>query len=111
MGGGRGAKEGRRTLRTVLTALRVGVRGVPAVRVHGMGCIDMDVLWLPYPEYSGHDPSDVSNFDWGVADACWCEETTARKATAIEDGKSQIEELSQLILELNAAQGSAIRTK
>jgi chromosome segregation ATPase len=42
--------------------------------------------------------------------ACWCEETTARKATAIEEGKSQIESLSQLILELNAAQGSDTAT-
>jgi chromosome segregation ATPase len=42
--------------------------------------------------------------------ACWSEETTARKATAIEDGKAQIESLSQTILELNAAQGSSTAT-
>ena len=42
--------------------------------------------------------------------ACWCEETTARKATAIEDGKAQIESLSQTILELNAAQGSKLHS-
>jgi hypothetical protein len=38
--------------------------------------------------------------------SCWCEETTARKASAIEDGKSQIEQLSHDILELKAKQGS-----
>jgi len=42
--------------------------------------------------------------------ACWCEETTARKAAAIEEGKTAIEELSQRILELNAAQGSDTAT-
>jgi hypothetical protein len=42
--------------------------------------------------------------------ACWCEETTARKASAIEDGKAQIEQLSQDILELKAKQGSDTAT-
>ena len=32
--------------------------------------------------------------------ACWCEKTTARKAGAIEEAKTSIEELTQLILEL-----------
>jgi len=37
--------------------------------------------------------------------ACWCEETTARKAAAIEEGKAAIEQLSKDILELNGANG------
>merc|ERR1719162_2875430 len=32
--------------------------------------------------------------------ACWCEKTTARKAGAIEDAKTSIEELSQRVLNL-----------
>jgi len=32
--------------------------------------------------------------------ACWCEKTTARKAGNIEEAKTSIEELTQLILEL-----------
>jgi len=32
--------------------------------------------------------------------ACWCEKTTARKAGAIQDAKTRIEELSQLVLQL-----------
>jgi hypothetical protein len=40
--------------------------------------------------------------------ACWCEETTARKASAIEEGKEQIEQLSQSIVELNARQGTSV---
>jgi len=32
--------------------------------------------------------------------ACWCEKTTARKAGAIEDAKTSIEDLSQLVLQL-----------
>lgn len=32
--------------------------------------------------------------------ACWCEKTTARKAGAIEEAKTRIEELSQLVLQL-----------
>merc|ERR1719158_2027515 len=32
--------------------------------------------------------------------ACWCEKTTARKAGNIEEAKTSVEELTQLILEL-----------
>ena len=42
----------------------------PQVRVHGMGCIDMDVLWRPFPAYAGQDPANASNYDWGIADQC-----------------------------------------
>ena len=38
--------------------------------------------------------------------ACWCEETTARKAAAIEDAKILIEELSKNILELKGRLGT-----
>merc|ERR1719243_513119 len=38
--------------------------------------------------------------------ACWCEETTARKAAAIEDAKLLIEELSKNILELKGRLGT-----
>jgi len=38
--------------------------------------------------------------------ACWCEETTARKAAAIEDAKNLIEELSKNILELKGRLGT-----
>jgi hypothetical protein len=43
---------------------------VPSVRVHGMGCIDMDQLWRPYPNYAGQDASDEANYDWTIADEC-----------------------------------------
>merc|ERR1719395_382717 len=39
--------------------------------------------------------------------ACWCEETTARKAAAIEDAKASIEALSKSIVELNGRLGSS----
>ena len=39
--------------------------------------------------------------------ACWCEETTARKAAAIEEAKSSIETLSKNIVELNGRLGSS----
>jgi len=39
--------------------------------------------------------------------ACWCEETTARKAAAIETAKSSIEELTKEISELNGRLGSS----
>merc|ERR1719253_980012 len=39
--------------------------------------------------------------------ACWCEETTARKAAAIETAKSSIEALSKSIVELNGRLGSS----
>ncbi len=29
----------------------------------------MDKLWLPYPEYAGHNPTDPNNYDWTRADA------------------------------------------
>jgi len=38
--------------------------------------------------------------------ACWCEQTTARKAKAIEDAKTRIEELSKNIIELKGRLGS-----
>jgi hypothetical protein len=38
--------------------------------------------------------------------ACWCEETTARKAAAIEDAKTLIEELAKRILELKGRLGT-----
>merc|ERR1719287_366482 len=39
--------------------------------------------------------------------ACWCEETTARKAAAIESAKASIEALSKSIVELNGRLGSS----
>ena len=42
---------------------------VPQTRTHGGGEVDMDKLWLPYPEYAGHDPTDPNNYDWSRADA------------------------------------------
>ena len=42
----------------------------PQVRVHGMGCIDMNVLWRPFPAYAGQDPANSSNYNWGIADQC-----------------------------------------
>jgi len=42
----------------------------PQPRVHGMGCIDMNVLWRPFPAYAGQDPANASNYDWGIADQC-----------------------------------------
>ena len=48
---------------------------VPAVRVHGMGCVDMDLLWLPRTAdggmtYAGQDASLAANYDWTIADEC-----------------------------------------
>jgi len=40
--------------------------------------------------------------------ACWCEETTARKAAAIEDAKTLIEELAKRILELKGRLGTYV---
>ena len=40
--------------------------------------------------------------------ACWCEETTARKAAAIEDAKNLIEELAKRILELKGRLGTYV---
>jgi len=40
--------------------------------------------------------------------ACWCEKTTARKAAAIENAKTLIEELSKSILELKGRLGSYV---
>ncbi|QDZ25513.1 hypothetical protein HOP50_17g80550 [Chloropicon primus] len=42
---------------------------VPSVRVHGMGCVDMDHLWRP-STYAGFDPKDTSNYDWTISDEC-----------------------------------------
>ena len=39
--------------------------------------------------------------------ACWCEETTARKAAAIEEAKSSIDSLSKNIVALNGRLGSS----
>ena len=35
-----------------------------------MGCIDMDQLWKPYPNYIGEDPLLDSNYNWIFADEC-----------------------------------------
>jgi len=43
--------------------------------------------------------------------ACWCEETSARKAAAIEQAKSSIETLSKNIVELNGRLGSSSAEK
>ena len=40
--------------------------------------------------------------------ACWCEKTTARKAAAIENAKTLIDELSKSILELKGRLGSYV---
>merc|ERR1719359_610779 len=40
--------------------------------------------------------------------ACWCEKTTARKAAAIENAKTLIDELSKRILELKGRLGSYV---
>jgi hypothetical protein len=40
--------------------------------------------------------------------ACWCESTTARKAAAIEDAKTLIEELAKRILELKGRLGTYV---
>ena len=42
---------------------------VPQTRMHGGGEVDLDKLWIPFPEYAGHDPSDPANYDWTRADA------------------------------------------
>ena len=40
------------------------------MRLHGMGCLDMDILWKPFPRYAGQDPTLAANYDWPVADEC-----------------------------------------
>jgi len=37
--------------------------------------------------------------------ACWCEKTTAQKATSIEEAKSSIEKLSEKVLDLKGSTG------
>ena len=51
--------------------------GVPTVRTHGMGCLDMDVLWRPCSggagtgcKFAGFDAWDMDNYDWAFPDAC-----------------------------------------
>jgi hypothetical protein len=39
-------------------------------RTHGTGCVDMDLLWRPFPSYDGQDATDPSNYDWASVDAC-----------------------------------------
>ena len=51
--------------------------GVPKVRTHGMGCVDMDKLWKPCSGgantgcgFAGFDAWDDTNYDWTISDAC-----------------------------------------
>ena len=51
--------------------------GVPTVRTHGMGCLDMDQLWRPCSggagtgcKFAGFDAWDDANYDWAFADSC-----------------------------------------
>ena len=49
----------------------------PMVRTHGMGCVDLDQLWIPCSggphtgcTFIGYDPWDDSNYNWEFSDAC-----------------------------------------
>ena len=44
--------------------------GVGRSRTHGVGCIDMELLWRPFPRYEGQDATAPANYDWTVVDEC-----------------------------------------
>ena len=44
--------------------------GVQRSRTHGVGCIDMELLWRPFPVYKGQDASLASNYNWTIVDEC-----------------------------------------
>ena len=51
--------------------------GVPSIRTHGMGCVDLDQLWIPCSggagtgcNFAGFDAWDDVNYNWTQSDAC-----------------------------------------
>ncbi|MBL4659898.1 MAG: hypothetical protein JKY19_06050 [Alcanivoracaceae bacterium] len=41
---------------------------IPQARTHGAGSLDMSQIWKPWPNYTGHDPTDPDNYNWLNAD-------------------------------------------
>ncbi|MFP8872353.1 MAG: hypothetical protein VCB43_13640, partial [Myxococcota bacterium] len=41
---------------------------IPQVRTHGGAETDMNLIWIPYPNYAGFSASEETNYDWSRAD-------------------------------------------
>ena len=41
---------------------------IPQVRTHGGAETDMNLIWIPYPNYAGFSASEEKNYDWSRAD-------------------------------------------
>ena len=45
-------------------------QGVGRSRTHGVGCIDMQLLWVPFPRYASQDPTLPANYNWTIVEEC-----------------------------------------